>query len=70
MDFEVNGIPYFLTFDTSEAQWFLLTPSRAGVESVEIHNDGTLMTSPNPALAVQRRRAPHELRFPRSSNRR
>jgi hypothetical protein len=46
MDFEVNGIPYFLTFDTSEAQWFLLTPSRTGIESVEIHNDGTLMTSP------------------------
>jgi hypothetical protein len=46
MDFVVNGISYFLTFDTSEAQWFLLTPSRAGVESVEIHNDGTLMTAP------------------------
>jgi hypothetical protein len=46
MDFEVNGIPYFLTFDTSEAQWFLLTPCSTGVESVEIHNDGTLMTSP------------------------
>jgi hypothetical protein len=46
MNFEVNGIPYFLTFDTNEAQWFLLTPSRDGVESVEIHNDGTLMTGP------------------------
>lgn len=46
MDFIVNGISYFLTFDTSEAQWFLLTPSRTGVESVEIHNDGTLMTAP------------------------
>jgi hypothetical protein len=46
MNFEVNGIPYFLTFDTSEAQWFLLTPSRDGVESMEIHNDGTLLTGP------------------------
>ena len=46
MNFEVNGIPYFLTFDTNEAQWFLLTPSRDGVESVEIHNDGTLLTGP------------------------
>jgi hypothetical protein len=46
MNFEVNGIPYFLTFDTSEAQWCLLTPSRAGIESVEIHNDGTLLTGP------------------------
>ncbi len=45
MNFEVNGIPYFLTFDTSEAQWFLLTPSRNGVESVEIHDDGTLLTT-------------------------
>ena len=32
MNFEVNGIPYFLTFDTSEAQWFLLTPSASGVD--------------------------------------
>ncbi len=46
MNFEVNGIPYFLTFDTSEAQWFLLTPSHNGVEAVEIHNDGTLLTGP------------------------
>jgi hypothetical protein len=46
MNFEVNGISYFLTFDTNEAQWFLLTPSRDGVESVEIHNDGTLLTGP------------------------
>jgi hypothetical protein len=46
MNFEVNGISYFLTFDTSEAQWFLLTPSAGGVDSVEIHSDGTLMTGP------------------------
>ena len=46
MNFEVNGIPYFLTFDTNEEQWFLLTPSNTGVESVEIHNDGTLVTAP------------------------
>jgi hypothetical protein len=46
MNFEVNGIPYFLTFDTGEAQWFLLTPSHAGIESVEIHHDGTLLTGP------------------------
>jgi hypothetical protein len=46
MNFEVNGIPYFLTFDTSEAQWFLLTPSSTGIESVEIHNDGVLMAAP------------------------
>ena len=59
MNFEVNGIPYFLTFDTNEAQWFLLTPSRGGIDSVEIHDDGTLLTSSGPALDVQRRRAPH-----------
>jgi hypothetical protein len=46
MNFEVNGIPYFLTFDTSEAQWFLLTPSSTGVEPLEIHNDGTLVAAP------------------------
>jgi hypothetical protein len=47
MNFEVNGIPYFLTFDSSEEQWCLLTHSRTGVESVEIHNDGTLLTGPD-----------------------
>jgi hypothetical protein len=46
MNFEVNGIPYFLTFDAGAAQWFLLTPSGDGVETVEIHNDGTLLTAP------------------------
>jgi hypothetical protein len=46
MNFQVNGIPYFLTFDSGVAQWFLLTPSATGIESVEIHSDGTLMTGP------------------------
>ncbi len=46
MNFEVNGIPYFLTFDAAEAQWCLLTPSATGIESVEIHHDGTLQTAP------------------------
>ena len=45
MNFQVNGIPYFLTFDTKEAQWFLLTPSSDGIDSVEIHDDGTLLTA-------------------------
>jgi hypothetical protein len=48
MNFEVNGIPYFLTFDTSEAQWFLLTPSRNGVEAMEIHDDGALLADEVP----------------------
>jgi hypothetical protein len=52
MNFEVNGIPYFLTFDTSEAQWFLLTPSSDGIESMEIHNDGTLLTGPSMLLSA------------------
>lgn len=45
MNFEVNGIPYFLTFDASEAQWCLLTPSRNGVEAMEIYDDGPLATA-------------------------
>jgi hypothetical protein len=58
MNFEVNGIPYFLTFDASEAQWFLLTPSSTGVESVKIHHDGTLLTAPvmHPPLSGGSRR--------------
>jgi hypothetical protein len=46
MNFEVKGIPYFLTFDSNQAQWYLLTPSSNGFESVEIHGDGTLLTGP------------------------
>jgi hypothetical protein len=46
MNFEVNGIPYFLTFDASEAQWCLLTPSSHGVEAMEIHNDGAPLAAP------------------------
>jgi hypothetical protein len=41
MNFEVNGIPYLLTFDPGMAQWCLLTPSGDGFDSVEIHDDGT-----------------------------
>lgn len=46
MDFEVNGISYLFTFDASEAQWRLLTSSHGGVETMEIHNDGTPLTAP------------------------
>ena len=42
MNFEVNGIPYFLTFDADAAEWCLLTPSRDGVEAMEIYDDGAL----------------------------
>jgi hypothetical protein len=48
MNFEVNGIPYFLTFDDREAQWYLLTPSSNGVEEIEIHDDGPLATPEEP----------------------
>ncbi len=48
MNFEVNGISYFLTFDTNEAQWCLLTPSRGGIEWLEIHDDGAPLTAAVP----------------------
>jgi hypothetical protein len=48
VNFEVNGISYFLTLDTSEAQWCLLTPSRSGIDSLEIHDDGALLTNAVP----------------------
>ena len=47
MNFEVNGVPYFLTFDADAAQWCLLTPSSNGVEAMEIYDDGPL-TGPVP----------------------
>lgn len=49
MNFEVNGVSYFLTFDTDKAQWFLFTPSSNGIESMKIHNDD--MTAPVPLAA-------------------
>jgi hypothetical protein len=54
MNFEVNGISYFLTFDANRAQWFLLTPSSDGIDSVEIHYDG-MMAAPVPPQQVSRR---------------
>jgi hypothetical protein len=55
MNFEVNGIPYLLTFDANAAQWCLLTPSRHGVEELEIHDDGGLLTSAVPASGKGKR---------------
>jgi hypothetical protein len=49
MNFEVNGIPYVLTFDQGAAQWCLFTPSRDGVAEVEIYNDGPLTVVVPPA---------------------
>jgi hypothetical protein len=48
MNFEVNGIPYLLTFDADEAEWYLLKPSSSGIEEVEIHGDGALVTTQAP----------------------
>ena len=56
MNFEVNGIPYFLTFDADAAEWCLLTPSRDGVEAMEIYDDGPL-ASPVPSSSGGVRRA-------------
>lgn len=40
MNFEVNGIPYVLTYDAGAEQWCLLTASGQGIEAVEIYDDG------------------------------
>jgi hypothetical protein len=53
MNFEVNGVPYLLTFDADLAQWCLLTPSRHGVEAMEIYDDGRLAV-PNSTGGVHR----------------
>jgi hypothetical protein len=47
MNFQVNGIPYFLTFDTSEAQWLLVKPSFGGFESLQIHHDSERQAAPD-----------------------
>jgi hypothetical protein len=57
MNFEVNGIAYLLTFDNHEEQWRLLTPSRSGVECVEIHTDGARLTGA-PELSLRGGGAP------------
>jgi hypothetical protein len=42
MNFEVNGIAYFFTYDSAQAQWSLLRPADRGFESLEIHSDRAL----------------------------
>ncbi len=56
MNFEVNGIPYFLTFDSNEAQWCLLTPSSDGIASMEIYDDGPLAAAVPPSITGGARR--------------
>jgi hypothetical protein len=40
MNFEVNGVRYFLTFGVEEGEWLLLTPTKNGLRRLRIHNDG------------------------------
>ena len=53
MNFTVNGIPYHLTFDDGQAQWFLLTPADHGVALMEIHDDETPL-EPGEGYALSR----------------
>ncbi|MDR3764285.1 MAG: hypothetical protein P4M01_09345 [Acidobacteriota bacterium] len=39
MNFEVNGIGYFLRYDAEQSEWFLVRPSWHGFERVEIYCD-------------------------------
>ena len=45
MNFEINGVLYFLAFDKNEDQWYLFRPSDSGIESLTIHDD-MLLTPP------------------------
>jgi len=43
MNFEVNGVRYFLTFVAEEGEWVLLTPGKNGLRRLRIFNDGVPM---------------------------
>lgn len=40
MNFEVNGVRYFLTFSAEQGEWLLLTPAQSGLRRLRIYNDG------------------------------
>jgi len=40
MNFEVNGVRYFLTFSAEEGEWLLLSPAKNGLHRLRIYNDG------------------------------
>lgn len=39
MQFEVNGQNYFLNFVPEEGRWFLLKPTRSGLQAMRVVND-------------------------------
>lgn len=46
MQFEVNGIPYFLTFVAEEGGWALLTPTQQGIRRLAVETDDALFINP------------------------
>ncbi len=46
MQFEVNGIPYFLTFVAEEGSWALLTPTATGIRRMAVETDGPPFLNP------------------------
>jgi len=46
LQFEVNGIPYFLTFVAEEGRWALLTPTRQGIRRVAVETDDAPFINP------------------------
>ena len=46
MQFEVNGIPYFLTFVAEEGGWELVTPTTRGIRRMAVENDEAPFVAP------------------------
>jgi hypothetical protein len=46
MNFEVNGVRYFLTFVAEEGEWGLLSPAKNGLRRLRIFNDGAPVIPP------------------------
>ena len=42
MNFEVNGVPYFLGFNEENGKWQVLTASRKGLRRIDIVDDESL----------------------------
>ncbi len=42
MNFEVNGIRYFLGFNEEVGSWQLLTPTRKGIQRIDVVDDEAL----------------------------
>lgn len=46
LQFEVNGLTYFLSFIPTEGKWYLLTPTPSGIDRLAVADDAAPFFGP------------------------